>query len=153
MNLIISLSIEQSGEAASHAAPPPSHSAQATTRDPAENPQENDIRKDFHGKSGRPSEFSTFEDYYEKTYNQSNSHVPTTPETSDTPWKPFGSYSEFEFAEVALEAALNKRQIDKLIKIIQRCVKKDDDFGLESHNDLTSAWKDAAAMVSPVRSI
>jgi hypothetical protein len=79
MNLIISLSIEQSGDAASHAAPPPSHSAQATTRDPAENPQENDIRKDFHGKSGRPSEFSTFEDYYEKTFKRTISPIHMSP--------------------------------------------------------------------------
>lgn len=133
---------------------PSSHSAQATIRDPTNDPQENDIRRDFHEKSGQPSEFSTFEDYSKNTHNPSKSstRIPTTPETSETPWKPFGSYSEFEFAEVALEAALNTRQVDKLLKIMQRCIRKDDDFSLHTHNDLTSAWKDAAAMVSPVRS-
>jgi hypothetical protein len=92
------------------------------------------------------------EDYRKNTHNPSNTHIPT-PETTDAPWKPFGSYSEFEFAEVALEAALNRKQIDKLLKLTQRCIRGEDDFGLQSHNDLTSVWKDAAAMVSPVRSI
>ena len=54
------------------------------------------------------------------------------------PWEPFGSYSKFEFAEVTLNAALNKKQIEKLLKIIQRCIKEEDGFDLKSHKDLTS---------------
>lgn len=130
---------------------PASSSAQDTSRDPAKDPRKNDIRRDFHEKSGRPSEFSTFENHYHNhTRYPSDIHNPT-PETTDAPWKPFGSVSEFEFAEVALEAALNKKQIDKLLKIVQRCIKGEDGFDLKTHNDLTSIWKDAAvAMVSPV---
>ena len=84
---------------------PASSSAQATSRDPAKDPRKNDIRRDFHEKSGRPPEFSTFENHYHDhnhTCYFSDIHNPT-PETSltDAPWKPFGSLSEFEFAEVA----------------------------------------------------
>jgi hypothetical protein len=75
-----------------------------------------------------------------------NIHNPT-PETSDAPWKPFRSLSEFEFTEVVLEAALNKNQVDELLKIVHRCIKGEDSFNLQSHNDLTSVWKDAVAMV------
>jgi hypothetical protein len=147
-NWIVFLLIEPSGNTIPAAS---SHSAQAASRDPAKDPQKNDVRRDFHEKSGLPSEFIAFDNYYHNTHNPSDIHNPT-PETSDAPWKPFGSLSEFEFAEVALEAALNKKQVDKLLKIVQRCIKGEDGFDLQSHNDLTSAWKDAAAMVSPVRS-
>jgi len=150
-----SSSREHSVNAARHAPPataPTSSSHSAQARDPANDPRKDDIRRDFHENSGRPSEFTMSEDYRKNTHNPLNTHNPT-PETSDAPWKPFGSYSEFEFAEVALEAALNRKQIDKLLKLTQRCIRGEDDFGLQSHNDLTSVWKDAAAMVSPVRSI
>ena len=95
---------------------------------------------------------TTFEDYYNKTHNPSNTYTPT-PETSDPPWKPFRFYSEFEFAKVALEAPLNRKQIDKLLKLTQRCIRGEDQFALHTHNDLTPVWKDAETMVLPVCSI
>jgi hypothetical protein len=70
--------------------------------------------------------------------------------SDDAPWKPFDSCADFEFAEIALEAALNKKQVDNLVKIIRRCVEGGDSFNLKNHKDLVSLWKDASVLVSPV---
>jgi hypothetical protein len=66
------------------------------------------------------------------------------------PWSPFKSLADFQFAEVALEAALNKNQVEKLIKIIRRCINGGDVFNLASHKEICEIWADASAMVSPV---
>jgi len=136
--------IEQSGNATTTTSFP--HSTQAASRDPAKNPQKDDLRTDYHIKSGLASKFCTSEDHHA---HMPSDMQPPTLKTSDMPWEPFRSYSEFEFAEVALDAALNKKQIEKLLKIIQRCIKGEDGFGLKSHKDLTSIWIDASVMVSP----
>lgn len=51
---------------------------------------------------------------------------------------------------MALEAALNKNQIEKLIKITRHCINGDDVFNLASHKEICEIWTDASAMVSPV---
>ncbi|EGO19929.1 hypothetical protein SERLADRAFT_373989 [Serpula lacrymans var. lacrymans S7.9] len=65
------------------------------------------------------------------------------------PWSPFRSRTDFEFAEIALEAALNKDQITRLINLIQWCGKKPDSFTLKSHTELCEAWKAAAHDLTP----
>jgi hypothetical protein len=69
---------------------------------------------------------------------------------NDKPWSPFKSRADFEFVEVTLEAALSKKQIEKLIKISQRCINGEDTFNLTSHREICEIWTDASAMVSPV---
>ncbi len=73
------------------------------------------IRTEYPPNSRRPSRVDRFEDY--------RSHDDTTqPHVFDSrPWWPFRSRTDFELAELALEAALMKKQIDKLIKCVSRC--------------------------------
>ncbi|EGO02611.1 hypothetical protein SERLA73DRAFT_47639, partial [Serpula lacrymans var. lacrymans S7.3] len=63
---------------------------------------------------------------------------------SSKPWSPFWPCTDFEFAEIALEAVQNKDQITRLITLIQCCGKNLDSFTLKSHTELCEAWKSAA---------
>lgn len=125
----------------------PLRPTQASSRNPADNPAKDDFRTEYHEKAGKPPKVSRFEDYH--LHNIPNA-PPIQTTSGDAPWKPFDSRADFEFAEIALEAALNKKQIDHLVKIIRRCVEGEDSFNLKNHKDLDSLWKDASVLVSPV---
>lgn len=60
------------------------------------------------------------------------------------------SRADFEFAEIALEAALTKDQIDSMIKLIGCLTRGQDSFTLTSHRDLRNAWDAASELVTPV---
>ncbi|KAG2031478.1 hypothetical protein BDR03DRAFT_875934 [Suillus americanus] len=36
----------------------------------------------------------------------------------EEPWCPFQSHGDFEFSEIALDAALNKNQVDRLLSLM-----------------------------------
>lgn len=112
-------------------------------------PQKDDIRIEYHEKSGRAAKMSRFEDYCVREPVKVQP-LPYSLASDSKPWSPFKSLADFEFAEVALEAALNKTQIEKLIKITKRCINGDDVFNLVSHKEVCETWNDASAMVSPV---
>ncbi|KAG2133599.1 uncharacterized protein EDB93DRAFT_1093239, partial [Suillus bovinus] len=46
----------------------------------------------------------------------------------EEPWRPFCSHSDFEFAEIALNAALNKSQINALLALIG-CISRGESQG------------------------
>jgi hypothetical protein len=60
------------------------------------------------------------------------------------------SRADFEFAEIALEAALTKDQVDSMIKLIGRLTQGQDLFTLTSYRDLRKAWDAASELVTPV---
>jgi hypothetical protein len=60
------------------------------------------------------------------------------------------SRADFEFAEIALEAALTRDQVDSMIKLIERLSRGQDSFTLTSHRDLRKAWDAASELVTPV---
>ena len=66
------------------------------------------------------------------------------------PWKPFRSHVDFEFAEFALDAALNKKQTDRLIKLVHRVRQQEDNFTLASHAELSDIWREASIASIPV---
>jgi hypothetical protein len=130
---MFSIAIADPSKAASSSSLPP-RPIEASCRNPADNPAKDDIRIQYHEKAGKPLKVSRFEDY----------HLPNIPNappiqttSDDVPWKP-------------LDAALSKKQVDNLVKIIRRCVEGGDSFNLKSHKDLVSLWKDASVLVSPV---
>jgi hypothetical protein len=69
------------------------------------------------------------------------------------PWKPFGTRSEFEFAEVALRAGLTKNQVNALIQVMRRCIQGEDNFEIRDHDHLCTIWNAGAILhtaVSPL---
>ena len=83
-----------------------------------------------------------FEEYH-KYYSQCQHPTPWNP---TKPWTPFRTHAEFNFAEVALNAALNKRQVDTLLKLFHHCVGGEDILNLKDHAELTHMWELASLL-------
>ncbi|KAI0649720.1 hypothetical protein C8Q79DRAFT_1062206 [Trametes meyenii] len=95
-----------------------------------------------HPHSERPPTTHHFEDF---------SREPPKPDPSklsNRPWEPFQSQLDFEFAEFALNAALNQGQIDILLKLVDRITVNRMDFSFRSYGDVKGAWE-AASHMSP----
>jgi hypothetical protein len=100
------------------------------------------IKTEYHPHANKSPKVVKFEEYRE--YN-SQRHRPT-PRNPTKPWIPFRTHAEFEFAEIALDAALNKRQVDALLKLFRRCVGGEDTLGLKDHAELTHMWELASVL-------
>ncbi|KAG1779158.1 hypothetical protein EV702DRAFT_1178670 [Suillus placidus] len=70
--------------------------------------------------------------------------VASDPPLNKKPWRPFKSRLEYEVAQIALEAALNNEQTDRLIKLCCRCAIGKEKFTFENHKDIHKKW-DAAS--------
>ena len=57
---------------------------------------------------------------------------------------PFQSQADFEFAKLAREAALNRKQTEQLILIINKCISGKDAFTFKDQADLDKTWAQAS---------
>lgn len=103
-------------------------------------PQADDIRTEFHPSSGRPSVTEPFETYGRRL-NQPRHPLDET----ESPWSPFQTRADFELAEFVLDACLNTRQVNTLLKL-----NKDPDVTFRNDNDLKAAWEHASNLLTPV---
>jgi hypothetical protein len=103
-------------------------------------PDPDDIKIEYHPSSGLSAQVFHFDDY--KSGDPSTAQV--SPLANNEPWKPFRSRLDFEFAEVALQAALNKEQTDTLIRLMHSVHQGHDLFTLSSHGELTEIWGEAS---------
>ncbi|KAG2100513.1 hypothetical protein BD769DRAFT_1319225, partial [Suillus cothurnatus] len=67
------------------------------------------------------------------------------------PWHPFCSHSDFKFAEIALDAALNKSHINRLLSLIGRISRGETQMMLKSDSDLQKAWEHAVNQATPFK--
>ena len=82
----------------------------------AQTPNTGDIVIEYHPHSERDTRVLSPEEFKASLSDDSE---PTKP-PDDEPWRPFHSREDFEFAELVRDAALNRTQIDRLIKLVQR---------------------------------
>ncbi len=107
-----------------------------------------DIKVEYHPDSDKKDETFPFEEFTRRP-----SFTPVRPET-DQPWSSFHTREDFDFAEIALDAALNNQQIEALIKLFHHCIQnKDKDlFTLSGSRELKETWKTARTKLTPVSS-
>jgi hypothetical protein len=103
-----------------------------------------DIKIEYHPSSSRPPEIFPFDEF--KRYTESMYEPPP----DQKPWKPFRSREDFEFAEIALDAAMNRAQIDAMIKLFHRCLNHMGSFTLQNNDDLKDVWDKALNILTPV---
>ena len=84
---------------------------------------DSDIRVEYHPNSGRDHKTLTLEEF-----QCAHSAVPHTRPADAEPWLPFKTREDFEFAEIAQETGMSKKQIDALIHLFRKCI----DIGKES---------------------
>jgi hypothetical protein len=103
-----------------------------------------DIKIDYHPNTKRVPDIISF-----KTYQARKK--PKKPKlNTKKPWMPFGTRSEFEFAEVALRAGLTKNQVNALIQVMQRCIEGEDSFKIRDHDHLCTIWNTGAILHTAV---
>lgn len=106
-----------------------------------------DIRTEYHPKSGHISETVRFENYH-----QSAANAPQ-PAPSTIPVQPFESRADFEFTKLVLDASLNKQHVETLINLFHRCLDGSDHFNFKSHQNVHDAWDRASRLLTPVSNI
>lgn len=72
------------------------------------------------------------------------------PIIDDELWCPFRSRGDFKFSEIAIEAALNKSQINSLLSLITRISEGHAQITLKNEADLLKVWDNTAAELTPV---
>jgi len=100
------------------------------------------IRTEYHLHTNLPLKVTKFEEYRE---HHSQRRRPT-PRNPTKPWTPFRTRAEFEFAKFALDAHLNKRQVDVLLKVFRRCIEGEDSMDFKDHTDLLKMWDLASVL-------
>ncbi|KAG1733838.1 hypothetical protein EDB19DRAFT_1896555 [Suillus lakei] len=90
-----------------------------------------------HPKSGIPTKIFAFSDFMRHPAHHSSW---SAPEPNAKPWRPFRSRLEFDIAEIALEAALNNEQTDRLIDICRHCAAQLEKFMFKNHKDVRAKW-------------
>ncbi|KAI0658337.1 hypothetical protein C8Q70DRAFT_917521 [Cubamyces menziesii] len=101
------------------------------------------IKVEYHPSSGRPTQVFRFEEF-----NRHRIAEPPPPPPAK-PWNPFNTRTDFEFAELTLDAGLSDQHLDALIKMIRRIVQNANDFTFNSHVDVRKTWDAAANKVTP----
>lgn len=108
-------------------------------------PALDDFRTTYHPRSNQQPKqrVDAFGDY--------NSSKPAPPPfTEPDPWKPFRSKTEFEFADIVLQAALTRTQINQLLKVVHTLMAERPEFHLKTHSDLQDLWEVASERLTGV---
>ena len=111
-------------------------------------PRLDDIKVEYHPRSGRGTRLFHFEDYECERALQQTSYT-----GFNKPYAPFNSLEDFKFAEIALEAGLKKAQVETLLSIIKGAREGSSSFTFESWDDMNLAWDKAAVHHPPVRTL
>jgi hypothetical protein len=105
-----------------------------------------DIVIEYHPHSKRSTHIISSEEF---KASLSNNSEPTRP-PDDELWRPFYSREAFEFAELVHDVALNKPQIERLIKLIQHCQDAPGSLTFHKYNDLKDSLENASKILTPV---
>ncbi|KAG2160202.1 uncharacterized protein EDB93DRAFT_1261699 [Suillus bovinus] len=98
--------------------------------------QQDDIRTEYHPRSGIPTKTDHFADF------RCNTAAPSLAPENTTPWEPFSSCIDFDFAELILKANLTKLQMNELIGLIHRAALER--FSVTDYDGICKLW-DAAS--------
>lgn len=130
----------------SAAAPPPDlvpvSAATATT-----SARLDTFKTEYHPHSSRPTTIERFSVYGHRSETQ------WSPIIDGDPWHPFTCREDFEFAELAHKAALNKDHTNELLNLIWRIAEGHTKFTFKSHAEVTTAWARASSQMTPVRTV
>ncbi|KAG1859234.1 hypothetical protein F4604DRAFT_1589105 [Suillus subluteus] len=99
----------------------------------------------YHPNSGYAPTIETF-----LTFGQSiKAEASSPPIVDNKPWEPFTCRADFEFVELAHQAALNKDQTDKMLQLIWQIAEGHAKFTFRSHAEVSKAWDRAATQMTP----
>ncbi|KAG2140624.1 hypothetical protein DEU56DRAFT_734807, partial [Suillus clintonianus] len=107
-----------------------------------------EFKMEYHPSSGHEPLFQAFDEF------RVNAHdAPDGLRVDEEPWRPFSSRGDFKFAEIALDAALNKSHIDGLLSLIARIARGQIKITLKNDADFRNALHSAKERVYEVHSL
>ena len=109
---------------------------------PAPDQDTPDFKTEYHPRSKRPTLFQMSDEFRVRK--------DTRPPPNPAPWRPFQCQGDFEFAEIALEASLNKGQVDALLNLISRVARREAQVTFKNDAELRKACNSAAEELTPV---
>lgn len=77
--------------------------------------------------------------------------APDFSKVNPEPWWPFSSRIDFEFAEFALDAALNRRQVSALLNLVDCVTANRTQLTFRTYDDVMHAWSAASHKQPAVR--
>ena len=111
---------------------------------PAQSHQDNDIRVEYHPNSGHGVKTFKPDEYCQSVQNTDTMVEPE-------PWVPFRTREDFEFAEIALETGMTRKQMDAMIKLFHKCIKMGEGcFTISNYKDMEDTLKVAANRLTKV---
>ena len=108
--------------------------------------QPDSFKTELHPSAGRPAVVSRFEEFS----RQAEALGPSSIQPVETPWLPFATRGDFEFAAFAVHARLNEGQVNDLLKLMHRFIAKQDHLTFQSHSQMKAKWAEAEPLVTPV---
>jgi len=109
-------------------------------------PKAGNIVIEYHPHSKKGTRVLSVEEFRASLSDESE---PTAPPDNE-PWRPFQSREDFEFAELVHNAALNRSQIERFMKLIQRCQDAPGAFTFHNYNELKGSLDSASKLLTPV---
>ncbi|KAG2028896.1 hypothetical protein BDR03DRAFT_1057700 [Suillus americanus] len=98
---------------------------------------QDDIRTEYHPHSGIPTKTDHFADF------RCHTAAPSLVHENTTPWEPFTSRIDFDFAELVLKANLTKLQTNELISLIRRSALER--FSVTDYDGICKLWDTASS--------
>jgi len=102
-----------------------------------------DIKVEFHPHSGKPTQIFSF-DNFTRLASHSDPVVQiqeeNRPNTRRPPWHPFTTRTDFELAELMLDAHLNENQCNTLLKIVNSVAPQSKELTISTTQHLSSTW-------------
>lgn len=109
-------------------------------------PEDGDIVIEYHPHSERPTRVISPEEFKGMFKGQPD----PTAQPDDEPWRPFSTREDFDFAELAHDAKLNQKQVERLIEIFNRCQKSPGPFTIRKYSDLKNSLENASKLLTNV---
>ena len=85
-----------------------------------------------------------------QTADEFHIYKTSSPPPDPAPWHPFRCEGDFEFAEIALDASLNKRHIDALLDLISHVAQGQTQVTFKNEDELCKVCDAAAEELTPV---
>lgn len=119
----------------------------ADSCDPGGSGSSGDIRVKYHPGSGRQPQTFTFDEF-----RKAPPKLDRTDKLDQTPWAPFRTREDFEFAALMQRVKASKKDVNKLIRLFKKCINgKGGSFTLSSHKEMCETLTVASERLPKVR--
>ena len=109
--------------------------------------RDGDIVIEYHPHSEKGTRILSPQEFKDSLNHHSD---PIVALADDQPWQLFSTRGDFDFAELIHDTKLNQKQIEQLIKLIQRCQDTPGLFTLQKYNDLQKVLSRATNLLTQV---